>query len=405
MAKKKKGIDAVTSDPKRLRKWLRNPGLRSKLPDQYLSKQQKQNRWLNDPVTPGSSMTSRQLRTTSRAAADLRYGGSIRDAQDAIGVSQKNEKQVASWYEDYQRQLQQHQNNVQANGQAANAQMNATIQGVRGLDQQDAQGVQQANKQLANVTGAPQLQDQTSDPASVARQGLVAGYGAMLAAQAKNANDYASLLTHVVAPGRKVQAASSMRDKTTAAQKNLAGIKDDSRNYRTNYEQQTVQGEAKNILAAAIAQGRDATQRLAIQQRDAANRRSTQAQIDMNNADNATSAANNARTNQNRGRGGSGGGRGGSGKQKPMPASSAAQRKQFTNGYTWARKTIAANAALRSSDRLYRYMNQRNPDGTSPFILRAIAEAAVDGYIHSKTAAAIRKNLGIRVRDFGYPVR
>ena len=50
-------------------------------------------------------------------------------------------------------------------------------------------------------------------------------------------------------------------------------------------------------------------------------------------------------------------------------------------------------------------MHKQNSKGRSPLLLQAAAEAAKDGFIHKKTADAIRKQLGIRVRDLGYPVK
>ena len=400
---KKKGVDAVVADPKRLRKWLANPGLRSKLPEKYLSRDQQEERKLGEPVTPGSSMTLRDLRRDSKAATDLRYGGSIRDSQQSIYSSQAAERATSSWYDDYLRRLAQYQTDVGNSGTQAQQQASADFGAVRNLDNADAQAQAQANQQLAQVTGAKPLADATSSPASVVRQGLMASSGALLAGQSKNANDYASLLTNVVGPGGKMQALAGARARTLAAEKALAGRRDDARNYRASYEQQTISGEAKNALAAAIAQGKAAVDKYKADQAAATSRAN-------NRRTNATSRANNRDTNATRRATDDGptGGKNGTGgkttKPKPLPKPSAGQITSFKGGYKFAKKQLGATPDW-ASDRLYRYMLKNNPDGTSPYLLRAAAEAARDGFIHAATANAIRVKLGIRVRDLGFPVR
>lgn len=94
-----------------------------------------------------------------------------------------------------------------------------------------------------------------------------------------------------------------------------------------------------------------------------------------------------------------------------LPRASEGQVKDFKTavGYSQAKdeqgRPLVPDDVRNHSGRLRVYLEAHNTGGTSPYLLRAAAEAAADGFIHKKTAAMIRKHLGIRVRDLGYPVR
>ena len=93
----------------------------------------------------------------------------------------------------------------------------------------------------------------------------------------------------------------------------------------------------------------------------------------------------------------------------PKPSESQVKDFQTAIGYSQSRDEkgawVVPDDVRNHSGRLRVFLTEHNTGGMSPYLLRAAAEAAADGFIHKKTAAAIRKNLVVRVRDFGYPVR
>lgn len=253
------GVKAVLADPARLRAWLANPGLRSKLPESALNAQQRQGRWAATPVTTGSSLTNGQLAGAAKGAAQVRYGGQISDAEQGVTQAQRNEVNVGSWYDNYLRELGRHQQNISQSGVAQDAQMQAYQGGIRNIDTGDAQHIAQQNQRLAAQTGASQLADPTSNDASIVRQGMLAGYGALLHAQAKNASDYSSLLAHVVGPQQKAAAQVAAQDKTTGARAGLSTVKGQADAYKQDYKANAIAGEDKTAAAVAIAGGKNAT--------------------------------------------------------------------------------------------------------------------------------------------------
>lgn len=103
---KLKGISAVLADKERLAKWQANAGLRSKLPDRYLTSSQRMMRRerirRGTPVFEGSDLTVGDAESQARRDAELQYGSqrSQLDQQKVdLGARQMRD---AAWFKAYQ---------------------------------------------------------------------------------------------------------------------------------------------------------------------------------------------------------------------------------------------------------------------------------------------------------------
>lgn len=100
----------------RISRLLQNPGTRAALADKYLPPamlaQRQLNRRLNAPVTPGSTMTERDLSRQTRAASDVRYGYPEQQAQQGLQAAQQVQRDVGGYYDQYLRELAAHQQAV-----------------------------------------------------------------------------------------------------------------------------------------------------------------------------------------------------------------------------------------------------------------------------------------------------
>src|SRR6185312_5402866 len=121
----------MAKKPKELARRLKDPGLRSKLPDKYLSPaqraQRKQNAYNNAPVTPGSSYTNRQAGVETQAATQQKYGDADLALNQQLQRSQGVQSQIPGWYQQY-RDVLNAANQGQAAGYAAAAQQYQALQ-------------------------------------------------------------------------------------------------------------------------------------------------------------------------------------------------------------------------------------------------------------------------------------
>lgn len=99
------GIKAVLADPKRLAKWKANGGLRSKLPDQYLTQEQRVARRLNREIFPGAGVTGLDQVRQAKSATDEVYDPQRRALVDERAVVQAQRNRNAGWWDQYQAQL------------------------------------------------------------------------------------------------------------------------------------------------------------------------------------------------------------------------------------------------------------------------------------------------------------
>src|SRR4051812_40335320 len=112
--------DRIKADPKLLARMRANPGLRSKLPDKYLTPKQLMQRRLNkrldQPIVPGSTVTNRDLSHEADAAMTVKYGPRETQEKQTLGEEKNRARDTAGWYDQYQAAVAQHSRNVQAIG-------------------------------------------------------------------------------------------------------------------------------------------------------------------------------------------------------------------------------------------------------------------------------------------------
>lgn len=399
MAAKKPKVKPFT--PARVKKLARNPGDRSKIPTRLLPQQyraeREKNARLNAPVAPGSSLTNRQLGRDTKSYITQKYAQGDQAERQGIATQEGLNRDTTGWYDQYLNDLRTHARNI---GTFA--------------DQNVAQ-TQGAGTGIANA-GTQALAGQT-DPISRGINAQAADtrarYAGSFAGQASAVGtadkNYASTVANVVGPGQKLQAQvqggrtlQTMREKATA-RADAKGA--DAQQYRSG----RISEEQKIAAADAIAQGKSAVEAAKIAGR------TTVAKINAGSKTppvpyytwaqwkSMTPAQKRAAVKDYQKKPGGKGGTGTDPKVKPMPAANAGQIKSFKNAVEGARQFKKQNPAY-GSDAAARWL-RRKVASDSPYLQRAAAEAAVDGFIHKKTAEAIRKQLGIRVRDLGFPVK
>lgn len=174
----------VAHDPALLARALKDPGLRSKLPPKYLSPAQRATRTQNftdsQPVVPGGTLTGRDLRGQLDAATTLQYGPHAEAKQQQLG------KDVGGWWDQFQKEMQQHYTNQAQIGTDANTALTRLVGQVGGT--------------AAPTTGQdPNAAAQAGQAAQI-RSGLLASQGAVQQAQGSNATRLAETLANQVTP-------------------------------------------------------------------------------------------------------------------------------------------------------------------------------------------------------------
>lgn len=244
----------VKTDPALLARVLKDPGLRSKLPDKYLSSGQREGRRLNMPVIPGSGVTNRQAESQAQTQVDLQFG------PNALGKEEQRGRDQLGWYQQYQNDLRTHAQNVGGINAQANVANQALSQGIRALADQALAQQKAGDAAQAKVTGAtPADNTKTASDASAVRQALVGALGTQQAGTGASRQSYADTLANVVAPGQRLQAGAVGQQRVRDLTAKQGVVKADALG-------KIVAGESKNLtdaenqkLAFAIATGHDAT--------------------------------------------------------------------------------------------------------------------------------------------------
>jgi hypothetical protein len=216
---------------------------------------------LDAPVTPGSSVTVRQAQRMAANATQVRYGGQEQGLGQQIATQGQVGRDQQDWYRQYLAQLAQYQQDTQNRAAATNTAVQQQADSIRTLDQGQLSQQQQAMQADAANRGAtldPSVANRASQ-ASVVRQALEGGLGALIAARGQSASTQASNLAHVVGPIQQGQAQAASARQQQTLQGQLTGLKGTEGAYKQSFIDSLTGNEAKNILAASIASGRDLT--------------------------------------------------------------------------------------------------------------------------------------------------
>jgi len=364
------GVKAVLADPKRLAKWKSNPGLRGKLPEKYLTPEQRLARRMGQEIFPGAGITGFEQARQAKSATDQVYGPQKIALQDQANTVAAQRQRNAGWWDQYVGQLRAMQ------APAANT---------------------QAGPDVGAQYGAP------AGPGTQQVQASAGGYQQALSSLA------AGMLQNNVASGgqRKLESLAGLdavelgvKQKQGALQKEADLFKQDQKTKIASTARQTFLEDIAYRTKDFAAQSKAAldAQKAATEKRDKEQRRiltrQQQRETSRSNAQREAIAREKANKNPKK-----------TAKAKPLPKGSALQVKQFQTAYGDAQRFIAHSPEY-GSDAVHRWLlrNKAGKSGVSPLLLEAAAQAARDGKIHTKTAERIRKQLGIRVRDFGYKV-
>lgn len=265
-----------------LKRALRDPGLRSKLPVNLLppevGAQRQLNMRLDAPITQGSSITERTLAREAKAAEQVQYGPQQQALGTQLATAQQVQRDTGSFYDQYLAQLAQNERdvaNIQAGAQQALTQVGTGITGLAGTDAAQLQG--QAN-QAAGARGA-QAGDlsQMASGATATRQALVGSFQAQQALQGAGANTYASGLANVVGPTQKLSALAQGQRQVGKVQSDITALAGQRGAYNQQYRSQQRAAEGKNVLARQ-ALGLSAEAKAATLQESAKKRRSQERQ-------------------------------------------------------------------------------------------------------------------------------
>lgn len=99
------GVKAVLADPKRLAKWKSNPGLRGKLPEKYLTPEQRLARRMGQEIFPGAGITGFEQARQAKSATDQVYGPQKLALQDQANTVAAQRQRNAGWWDQYVGQL------------------------------------------------------------------------------------------------------------------------------------------------------------------------------------------------------------------------------------------------------------------------------------------------------------
>jgi hypothetical protein len=216
---------------------------------------------LDQPITPGSSITRRQAQRMAHNATNVRYGQQETGIGQQIASAQQLGVDQSGWYQQYLDALKGYQQSTQDRATATNTAVKALGDSFRGLDQSNATAQNtsmQADAATRGATVDPNLASRASD-ASVVRQALQGGLGALIANQGRSAGDRASNLAQVVGPGQRLQAQVQNVRNVGALQEQKTNLKGQEGSFAQQFIDSLRGDEAKNILAASIASGRDLT--------------------------------------------------------------------------------------------------------------------------------------------------
>jgi len=208
-------------DPAFLQRALRNPGLRSRILDTaLLPRDLQQQRELNAPIVPGSSMTGRDL--ARRAAAETTTAYAIPEAEygQQLKAAQQHQADVGGWWDQYQAAINAGAEQVKAAQDQMVGGAQGVAQGVQGLGQAQIGGIL-GQAQATAAPGAPPTASLATEAnrAQVARETLAGSYLGQAQQQAGASKGLAAYQAGVVAPGYKLQG-------LTQAQRDLDAVRD-----------------------------------------------------------------------------------------------------------------------------------------------------------------------------------
>jgi hypothetical protein len=254
VAKKKSLAQRIKADPKLRAKYLGNPGLRSKLPDNMLPpdllKRRQANTFNRAPITPGSSVTNQQLAQDIRNAQTIRYGQADQALkQQALGTLGLA-KSEQDWYGAYQRELAQHAVNTQAINAQANATNLALQQGIGQVGQAQTsqlQGDANASAAQRGTTAANLAPEQAQ--AQAVRAQMAQQLGAQQVAAGAANTRYATALAGPVASAQKLSALERSGQDFRGILSKAQQLALEKGAYAEDYKSQRVADEAKNVLA------------------------------------------------------------------------------------------------------------------------------------------------------------
>lgn len=216
---------------------------------------------LDQPITPGSSITRRQAQRMAQNATHVRYGGQETGINQQIAGAQQLGVDQSGWYKQYLDALKGYQTDTQNRATETNTAVKALSDSFRALDQGNATAQNTAMQTDAANRGAsvdPRLAQDSSN-ASLVRQALQGGLGALIAQHGLSAGNQASNIANVVGPGQRLQAQAQNMRQQGALREQLTGLKGQEGSFAQTFLDSLSQNEAKNILAASIASGRDLT--------------------------------------------------------------------------------------------------------------------------------------------------
>lgn len=257
MAKKQTLAQRIAADPKLKAKYLKDPGLRSKLTgglERYLTPQQRKQRadnaYQSAPITEGSTVTNRDLGREANSATLVQYGLAGRELQNQQAREQAVGRDTAGWYDAYRRELQQHTANTALINQAAVGQIGQLGAGMRGLDQTALTAQQTAANTDAATRGASaaNLGPEASN-ASLVRQQMLANFGVQQVGLGAAATRYADTNANVVAPTQKLQARAQSAQNVRDVGKKITDLKMEAGAFNQNYREKRKADESKNVLA------------------------------------------------------------------------------------------------------------------------------------------------------------
>jgi hypothetical protein len=261
-------------DPSVLRRALKNPGLRSKLPSSMLTRQQRgqraantrqaavkvkvkaQNQRLKAPIVPGSGVTEKQLGQDTRAAMDTKYGALESQQRRQTGEAQTWEHDVGGFYDQYLKQIAQQAANVRQIGTEANQQVAGLQAGVSGLAGQDLKDIQAPANEDAKARGMVAGDNtQLASAATATRQGLLGSTGAAQVSQNAAASRYADTMARLVAPGQKLQGVAQAHGRVRQARDSQAATARERGASALSYKAERRSDESRNLLAQATLTG------------------------------------------------------------------------------------------------------------------------------------------------------
>jgi hypothetical protein len=247
---------------------LANPAWRHLVSDADLKKrdpkayaQRQLNTRLRAPITPGSSITERDLAQQSRAEQAVKYGPLEAQQQRQLGEAQTWQRDIGSYYDQYQQQLAQRQQAVQDISNQTSQQLQGTLAGVTGLAGADLNQLQgQANQGAAQRGVAPAADlSQMASNAAATRQALLGSFAAQQAVKDQANTIYTSGLANTVAPAQKLQAVAQAQGRIRQAGEAQAQTAREKAASDVAFRASTRESEQKNLLAQSIAAGKDLT--------------------------------------------------------------------------------------------------------------------------------------------------